>query len=172
MSGLDILVPSGQTEALVKALRLGMEKYESGDAASYIPMQQWGKDHWSTFAYLETRVVDYKGVVDNRRMRCNPRLHRAFAHSASFGSKEYPTRLSGGVEEHNHDDWSCVEDMAAAGMIVLEWDSAPSEPFGRGKAKVSLTPLGQDIASLLREHKGKGGTFGNFACRKDIVEAT
>src|SRR5688572_21590317 len=93
------------------------DKYEfEGEG---VPVKDWGQDHWSTFAYLETRAVDAKGVIDNRRMRCNPRLHRHLANmgmgSIIDGSK-YPTRLKVGTID-KHDDWSCLEDMVAAGFL-------------------------------------------------------
>ena len=38
----------------------------------HVPMVQWGKDHWSVFAYLECCAVDNKGIINNQHMRCNP----------------------------------------------------------------------------------------------------
>lgn len=131
----------------------------------YIPVERWGKDHWSTFAYLETRAVDQKGVIDNRRMRCNLRLHREFAFNVGFGAIDgsaYPTRLRDGQAEP-HDDWSCLEDMVAAGLVHAEFHRSASKAFGGGEARVTLTPEGLQVAAALRAHKANGGSFGDFA---------
>ncbi len=138
--------------------------YEPGDKTAYIPIEKWGEDHWSTLAYLETCAVDQHGNIDNRRMRCNPRLHRGFTHSASFSGNPdaYPTQLHSGVE-HNHDDWSCAEDMVASGLIALSfWTKQHGETFGHQRGIVTLTDLGMQMASLLRQHKASDGVYGNF----------
>jgi len=132
--------------------------YEAGDDG-YIPMERFGHDHWSTFAYLETCVVDVHGYIDNRRMRCNARLHREFAWRAD--GSDYPTRLKDG-EQARHDDWSCLEDMAAAGLIRAWWREPAGEFFGGGQARVELTERGQEIAAQLREHKAAGHPYATF----------
>ena len=71
-----------------------------------VPPTDWGKDHWSTLAFLETAAVDNKGLVQNAHMRAHPRLHPKYAHTGSTG--EYPTRLKDGFELKDHDDWSCM----------------------------------------------------------------
>jgi len=141
-------------------------KYES-EGDDYVPIEQWGKDHWSTFAYLETRAVDDGGMIDNRKMRCNARLHREFAnigpgHSIVDG-KKYPTLLMGGKELENHDDWSCLEDMVAEDLIEA-WHCIkyPNEVFANSIAKIALTELGWFIVGQLRHHKAKGGNFSTF----------
>ena len=126
----------------------------------YIPIDQWGQDHWSTFAYLETRAVDDRGLIDNRKMRCNPRLHREFAHGGGYtgmlcdGSK-YPTRLKDG-EIDRHDDWSCLEDMVAAGLIVAQWRVVHhGAVFGNSQAKVAFTAAGEAMAPDFRVISGR-----------------
>lgn len=137
----------------------------------YVPVADWGQDHWSTFAYLETRVVDGKGHIDNRRMRCNARLHREFMHDAVFhrrlllihDSSKYPTLLAGGVELEKHDDWSCLEDMVAAGLIKAFYRrKSYTEAFGHSEAKVEFTNTGLAVAAALRRHKARGGNFRDF----------
>lgn len=142
------------------------EEYEvAGD--EYIPIELWGKDHWSTLAYLETCAVDYRGLVDNRRMRCNPRLHRKFAHFDYLGvivdGSRYPTRTKTG-EIQRHDDWSCLEDLVAAGLIKAYWRVRyPEQIAGGAQAKIELTALGLKIAADLRAHKARGGSFASFS---------
>ena len=145
-------------------------EYEA-EGGDYVPVERWGQDHWSTFAYLETLAVDAKGMIDNRRMRCNPRLHRAFigyigtngvrVMPPDFGGREYPTRLKDG-ELSGHDDWSCLEDMVAAGLLRAWFDRPAGDPIF-GRAKITLTDRGKALAGQLRAHKAGGGCFANFA---------
>ena len=81
-----------------------------------IEMKRWGKDHWSTFAYVV--APSNHGVIDRVHMRCNPARHPGLAHSHS-GGKQFPTRLAGGVELHDYDDYDCVDDIEAAGLIEV-----------------------------------------------------
>jgi hypothetical protein len=98
-----------------------------------IPVTSFGKDHWSTFAYVETRTVDYRGVLEHDHMRCNEQRHpffnnagsrAAFLGATSSGAK-YPTRCKGEMldgkyqsqEIYDHDDYDCLDDLIAAGLL-------------------------------------------------------
>jgi|GEM_PF-1204736 len=137
---------------------------EGGD---YVPVADWGQDHWSTFAYLETRAVDGKGIIDNLKMRCNARLHREFMQKGPFGmihdGAKYPTLLAGGVKLEPHDDWSCLEDMVAAGLVKAFYRrKSYTEAFGHSEAKMEFTNTGLAVAAALRKHKARGGNFRDF----------
>jgi len=120
-----------------------------------IPIDQWGKDHWSTFAYIEHCCTNNDGIPDLRRMRADRDLHPGLAVNPDFGeNKKYPTRLKENREVHNHDDWSCVEDMEALGL--LRWVGSGISPCFK------LTDLGWKIAHQLREHKARKGNFADF----------
>lgn len=132
--------------------------------AEPIPMSLWGKDHWSTFAYVETCVVDSKGYPDKERMRCDPSIHPAHSNKANQmfrNDPAKPTMLKGFDSKdptqnvaREHDDWSCLEDAEAAGLIKLE---------GTGMfPRVVLTTAGKAVAARLREHKAAGGMFATF----------
>lgn len=139
--------------------------YTVSNPSAYIPVEKWGKDHWSTLAYLETVVVDHNGNINNQKMRCNPRLHRHFADTYHLerDPDKYPTRLRGGELQHNHDDWSCLEDMVAAGLIESEFLRVHDDlTFGTSKARVKLTDLGRFYAAELRKFKATGGNFADF----------
>lgn len=134
---------------------------EDIDKSLYIPIARWGLDHWSTLAYLETRAVDDHGIIDNRKMRCNPRLHRPFAHSAD--GTNCPTRLRNGEIANHHDDWSCLEDMVAAGILIAYFRVAKhGEVFGGSQGRIELTDEGRKIANDLRTHRGAGGRYADF----------
>jgi len=117
-----------------------------------IEVKDWGKDHWSTFAYIETRIVDFSGVPNKEHLRCNLKLHPQYGHRGGCASK-YPTRLREGVAV-DHDDWSCLDDAVEAGLL---------ETVGTGLFPVyKLTDAGLKLAAELRTHKASGGAFSNF----------
>jgi len=141
----------------------------------FVPIASWGKDHFSMLAYIECRCVDHRGVVDQRHMRADPKVHphrvdarsQAQGHvpgtgAASQKRKKYPTKLKDGLEKHNHDDWSCLEDMEAGGL--LEWNGTGMNPVFK------LTTLGKIIAASLRSHKMEGGVFANFEVPPEVLE--
>ena len=128
-----------------------------------IPIEQFGKDHWSTFAYMETVSVDYKCKPDRRRMRCDPNRHPGVVNMGPGGGvidgSGYPTRLKDGVEVKDHDDWDCVDDLERFGLL---------KQYGTGMNPiVTLTGLGRRVAHQLRCHKADGGNFGDFNCGPD-----
>jgi hypothetical protein len=167
--------------------------------ADRVPVGEFGKDHWSTFAYVETRTVDYDGQLSHDQMRCNPNrhpmLHAAKRRGMLFDrgvDKEYPTRLLGGIERYDHDDYDCLDDLVAAGLLAVEmpqrgehtgWWGIPgtrraipasadvdtdmpltglTEQVLSAYARWSLTPKGVEIAAILRKHKADGGTWAQF----------
>ncbi len=54
-------------------------------------------------------------------------------------SKGYPTRLKDGSELANHDDWDCISDMEAAGLV--EWRGTGLQPI------ITLTNYGWLVAA-------------------------
>lgn len=123
-----------------------------------VPVEQWGKDHWSTFAYLECRAVDHDGVINREHMRCDKDRHPGLANSANrYGGdnpRKYPTVLKGGLELSDHDDWDCFEDLIAVGLVT--WEGTGIAPV------VKFTDKGRVIAGRLRAFKAEGGSFGDF----------
>jgi hypothetical protein len=118
-----------------------------------VPIDDFGADHWSTFGYIETRIVDHGGVPLKHHLRCVIRRHPFFAHEGGDASR-YPTRLRGDRKLANHDDWDCLDDLEAAGLL---------ENRGTGANPVfCLTPRGEEIAGKLRAHKGRGGNWSEF----------
>lgn len=122
-----------------------------------VPMNEWGSDHWSTLAYIETRIVDYGGIPDKKHMRCHNRIHPHFAHIQQdeySGSLVIPTRLANGKQLHLHDDWCCLWDAVDAGLIECK---------GTGLNPVfSLTKDGYKIAAALRSHRANGQNYSTF----------
>lgn len=118
-----------------------------------IPLSKFGKDHWSTLLYIESRVVDNKGTIDKRHMRCNSERHPAFGHIGGW-KDEYSTRLSDGELVSGHDDWDCLYDMEEVGLV---------ETRGTGvNPIVALTDGGWSVASRLRQHQGTGKGLSDF----------
>lgn len=126
------------------------------DNKNPISMKAWGKDHWSTLLYLETRVVDHDGHLAPPQMR---------------SGSEYPTRLKAGKVSH-HDDWDCVVDMIEQGLVTLNAGPHAFDPtrtsgrqlhrFCADGALVGLTDLGWKVAHQLRRHQAETRRSGTF----------
>lgn len=87
-----------------------------------VPMHLWGRDHWSTFAYVGY-VATGEREIDKDKMRTDLDRH---PHGEGYrkrmlgagSDKKYPTRLRGGTELPDHDDWDCLDDAVAAGLLT------------------------------------------------------
>lgn len=106
-------------------------------SAEPVPVARWGKDHWTTFAYVETRWVDHRGMLGHDQMRCDRHRHPVFyaakRRTTAFGSDvdgaRYPTRLktlSPGADGRwgvaalpGHDDYDCLDDVIRAGLVQV-----------------------------------------------------
>lgn len=154
------------------------------DGQSPIGLADWGRDHWSTLAFIECKCVDgAKGVAKLTggmldHMKCNPRRHRGMLGTLSLTvgpawDVKYSTELRDGSTVPGHDDWDCVNDMMYAGLIGFVGESfKPGQLFGGGTIRLKLTPHGMAIAGLLRTHKASGGTFATFLAAKPSAPAT
>lgn len=113
--------------------------------------ERWGKDHWSTYAYLGAIIVNHGGRPDLSRMRCDPDLHPGLHYSRLLGgsTRKYPTRLKRNEDgtpslHEDHDDWSCVEDFESAGLVV--WGGSGINPVFR------FTDHGWKVWHLFEKH--------------------
>ena len=135
-----------------------------------VPMVRWGKDHWTTFAYVETRWVDYRGMLDHDRMRCDRQRHPMFYSAkrrvTAFGTDadgaRYPTRLKtetpggdgrwGIVDLPGHDDYDCLDDAIREGLIDVTMPRL-REPHGDifldALGKPARVPDGEIISAEL-----------------------
>ena len=132
-----------------------------------ITPKQFGKDHWSLLAYIETRCVDYKGVLDVAHLRISdPAIGMGSYHTLYNRPKwkpEYGTRLAGYFKEDgtkdetrqikNHDDLDCIDELEEAGYI---------ENIGTELTAYKMTKLGNQVAALLRQHKTDGKHYATF----------
>jgi len=118
-------------------------------------LKQFGKDHWSTFAYAEYCCVDSRGMLDNRRLRINENKRPIRSRSNGLGwDPKYGTRAkNGSIPDPEHDDIDCLEDLEREGFIE----------FGTlANLTVKLTDEGKVVAAALRSHKADGGQFSTF----------
>ena len=130
------------------------------------PTAPWGKDHWSTLASVEPRIVDYRGRLDARPPRGQ-------MEQGTSDPDRYPTRLKGGAERTGHNDFDCIADMIAHGLLTVDGDDELGcPPYSRRiyrrmyrllpDLRFGLTPLGDEVASALRTHKAHQGRFSDF----------
>ncbi len=122
-----------------------------------IPMDYWGKDHWSTFAFVahwcaEAGEDGFDIELKRRFMRCDPSRHPGNAHID--WSADVPTRLLQGLLLEKHDDWDCLDDAVEAGLIKVGGTGA--YPI------ITMTDEGLRVAARIVEHKTRGGNFGDF----------
>ena len=137
----------------VRGLLMGKEKQKHDGTP--VPPELWGKDHVSTMVYIESVCVDGSGQPRSEKMRTwggRPQKGKVRGFPSVEFEKEYPTRLSNGVELHDHDDWDCVNDMEAAGLII--WNGTGIQPI------FELTPGGWMFAGMLRRHLAKMSLVG------------
>lgn len=147
---------------------MSVEGWQPLPAGSSLPPAVWGKDHFSTLAYLETCAVDHSGSVSNARLRCDERLHPAVVDRLPVEARDYPTILRGGKLQAGHDDWSCIEDFVAAGLLMAYYlDRNVAQEMYSGaritrQVRVSFTHAGIRLAHSLRAWKMLGGTYATF----------
>ena len=136
----------------------------------YVAIDNFSPDHWSTLAYAETVMVEcgFFQVGFDARMRQGRRHFRVMHEqcrkpkrpsSGAMGvvmDNKYSTTMRDGTVVQGHDDWHCVQDMVAAGLMTSKDDSV--EPC----VKLHLTDLGRDINGQLRAHKASGGSWKTF----------
>ncbi len=130
-----------------------------------VPMDDWGKDHWSFLGYIHSRCVEYKGVLDENHLRANPERHpfieRSYHLTDHSWDPKYGTRLKGFFEDETrilpwHDDMDCLDDLEIAGLVT---QGTKVNPFAQ------LTEKGEKYASALMIHKARGGNFADFDFR-------
>lgn len=120
-----------------------------------IPMENWGKDHWSLLAFFETQVVKNINLIDTRRMRINDKK-RQFGNGNGFSWQDsWGTRQKdGNIPDGSHDDIDVMEELQKEGFCKNE--------FTNLNPLVTLTKKGWETCAKIREHKGNGGVFNNF----------
>lgn len=172
------------------------------------PMSLFGKDHWATFAQAEAAAFSNHGLLAHDQLRCNTRRHPVFMAAKTFrltdmDASRFPTRLKDSAEPGpdgrygttnltDHDDYDCLGDLVAAGLLVPVMPAAsqhgavffdayghvvkdkagdPIRPdFVTGlaeawlatRAQWTLTDLGRQVAGQLRAHKAAGGAWHHF----------
>lgn len=145
-------------------LRGTLELTESG----HVPIELFGKDHWSLLGYIGARIennptgADGIGEMDRRNLRCNEERHPMHNHHDGWEPK-YGTRLKGYFNNGKtnedwqipeHDDWDCLDDLEAAGLITV---------YSEINGFVGINPgRGMDIYLQLHKHKVEGGHFATF----------
>jgi hypothetical protein len=108
-----------------------------------VPMALFGADHWSTFAYVETRTVDHRGQLAHEHMRCHAGRHPMMMGAkrvASVDGSRYPTKVKaseipgvdgcyGVADLPDHDDYDCLDDLVAAGLLEVRMPAAGPDGY-------------------------------------------
>jgi hypothetical protein len=136
----------------------------------YIDPSLFGRDHWSTLAYVESVMTDCAGfqMGNDPRMRANRRNYRVMnevprpKRVKNLSVTNHPmmpddgSRLNDGQVVRGHDDWNCIEDFAALGFFDV---SAGALDAG---VTLKFSALGKTVAAALRQHKQDGGQLEQF----------
>ncbi len=139
-------------------------------SSAYTPATKFGKDHWSVLAYAVSCCEDAEsdiGTLNSAKMRCNPTRRPLLCRNT--WQESYSTRLHGffefedradvdqavsaGLQLLGHDDWDCLDDIEAAGMV---------EVLSLANPTVRMTAYGLDVCARLREYKVSGGHYFGF----------
>lgn len=155
----------------------------------YVPLALFGKDHWSTLAYIESCLVDKGGfqVGFDPRMRqgrahfrvmrrdcARPQQSRTGADMGVTMDAKYSTRLRDGVVVDGHDDWHCVQDMVNAGLLGIPRGDGLVMPIAEDVdpgVRLQLTALGQRVIGQLRAWKAFGGNYADFVPQIEAADA-
>lgn len=129
------------------------------------PLVEFGKDHASMLAYIETRCVDHDGVLDYRHLRGQIEI-------GGCGPYEYPTQLFGGEFRHHHNDFDVIGDLIHHLFVVtpfhdfLPFSFQPSasgvDEYVMDGNMFELTASGSCLAGDIRIWKSKGRGFKDF----------
>lgn len=138
----------------------------------FVKIEQFGKDHWSTFMYATLKAIDYDGyeVGYDAHMRSNRRNYRvlkeenptpgyakgALTNDGVVMTDNQGSRLKGNVVLKGHDDWDCLQDAAQAGLFMQSPDEI------QPKVKLKLSVLGLEVTRQLLNHKQNGGNYAGF----------
>lgn len=162
-----------KVEGDIVDLKLSMGTFYTIEKYISIPPERWGKDHWSTFLYIETRCVDYGGKINNDHMRTKQDKHPNLVGEAqtSLGvvQRNCATRLKNYFNDKSdklddHDDWDCVVDMTAAGLLECSDVNSINKKLD---FVFKMTVLGYEVIMSLRKHKADGGHCSNFEWSKN-----
>lgn len=151
-----------------------MQNSSAGMSTTTAPIEptRWSKDHWSCLLFLETVIVDHRGVFSDRlrmSMRTNPETHPAYGYwlhdhprwQAEWGTRVFYSDVATTmVRSDQHDDWDCLEDMEAAGLLVNR---------GSGMNPVlRLTDRGVRLHGMVRTHRADGKKLVEFRLSPEL----
>jgi hypothetical protein len=89
----------------------------------------WGWDHVSTLLYAYARWIDHSGRINHDQMRKT--------------SSDCPTRLAGDELLEGHDDYDCLLDLQAQGLIRAY--------VGSVSRRLVFTPRGQLVVAVIHQ---------------------
>jgi hypothetical protein len=121
----------------------------------FIPINKWGKDHWSLLGYLFVRQIDGQ-MIKHENLRCNGKEHPLLYQNKRTiceWKSSYGTRLNDKTQLDEHDDWDCLDDMENEGLVDI---------ISLINGFYKLTDKGINIGKELMAHKAKGNNFASF----------
>ena len=155
-------MPGNEADYVLAAGAEAPDELTPADAG--VPIEKWGKDHWSVLLYIESICVDgVKGIgkPDLRRIQANLNRHPGLlvnmdVDGTPMDGAKYGIRLAGGKElpGPDYDEWDCVRDLECYGLV---------ESLGTGVNPLfKMTERGNGLAADIRKWRTGGGTLATF----------
>ena len=106
-------------------------EWQARDGRTPIPMEKWGRDHWSLFGYVETCEVDFHGLLDWDLIQVSARnwpmlwnVRSLLARSGSKDGADYGLRLKltgdGSLNIlKGHCEVDALMDLVDAGLVTI-----------------------------------------------------
>lgn len=109
---------------------------------SRTPPSVWGRSHWMMLMHVEVRCVDHRGALSPEWLNINPDTHhpqysekRAVAGGAAGYSPTVIKAATHPAEDGayalralpGHDEYDCLDDLAAAGLVVGYWPTGQAD---------------------------------------------
>lgn len=109
-------------------------EWQDRPGREHVPPERWGKHHWSLLGFVDSRVVNYHGLLDWDRMQVSQRnwpMLWAARKTSSYGfgpskdGAEYGLSLKPdpdgrGIQLEGHCEVDALMDLVDAGLVTLE----------------------------------------------------
>lgn len=149
LTAVDRQLAGGKAEQVFDVI----EQAIRGGGINTVPVEQFGEDHWSNLLAAEGAGRGYGGRLDPNLKRCNKARHpEEFAARTTRGDWYRPTVLKDGTAVAGHDDYDCLADLQAAGLLLRHG----------GTHRVTMTSLGLSVTAQLMGHMIDTDDFGSF----------
>lgn len=127
---------------------------EKKEEQEIIPHNLFGVYHWMMLLRVEGWVVMNNGEIEAERMRTNFNRRPPAPKGKQWDKLIHSTRTNKGTLIDDHDDWDCLNDLVALGLVNID--------IWKNKKIVSLTETGFQVYVRLRRYRQNGEDLNKF----------